>query len=235
MTLTPLGVNGPYPAPRGACSSYLVEYDETSILLDCGTGALARLIMCLDLKKLDAVLLTHLHFDHMSDMLPMIYALAASGRASPLPVITPDQPANVRALMNAPALKLTPPADTQIGPFAIKFMWGRHPVPSYCVSLSTGLERMVYTGDTNTQPGLAGFAEYADLLLADAGLLSADWHENAPHLSAALCGSLAAEAKVGKLLLTHLSPKYDSQAILAEARVHFSDAELAHEGRGYRI
>ena len=45
MRLTILGNNGPYPAPGGACSGYLVESDSgnTRILIDCGTGVLASL------------------------------------------------------------------------------------------------------------------------------------------------------------------------------------------------
>ena len=75
MRLTILGNNGPFPAPGGACSGYLVESDsgETRILLDCGTGVLAHLTQLTPDIHLDAVVLSHLHYDHMSDMLPMHY------------------------------------------------------------------------------------------------------------------------------------------------------------------
>ena len=75
----------------------------------------------------------------------------------------------------------------------------------------------VYTGDTNEIENLDRFAENADLLLADAGLSSADWKLAAPHLSAAGCGRLARSASVKRLLLTHAyEPK--REAALAAAR-----------------
>ena len=38
MKLTVLGCNGPYPAPGGACSGYLLQEGDTGVLLDCGAG-----------------------------------------------------------------------------------------------------------------------------------------------------------------------------------------------------
>ena len=77
MRLTILGNNGPYPAPGGACSGYLLESDSgrTSLLLDCGPGVLAQLTQRVAVEDLDAIALSHLHYDHMSDMLPLHYAL----------------------------------------------------------------------------------------------------------------------------------------------------------------
>ena len=92
MKLTILGNNGPYPAPGGACSGYLLSSDsgDTRILIDCGTGVLCRLMDECPPEALDAVVLSHLHFDHMSDMLPMQYALQFSRRATALPVLEPE-------------------------------------------------------------------------------------------------------------------------------------------------
>ena len=81
---------------------------------------------------------------------------------------------------------------------------------------------------TNLQMEL--FADGADLLLADAGLSNADYHENAPHLSARLCGKLAKDACAKQLVLTHLNPKYDPELLLNEAREVFPKAELAEIG-----
>ena len=79
------------------------------------------------------------------------------------------------------------------------------------------------------------FADGCDLLLADAGLARADWTEKKPHLSAALCGALARDARAGALLITHLNPLYDPQALLDEAREAYPAAELARLGERYRV
>ena len=65
MILKILGNNGPYPAPGGACSGYLLTSDSgnTRLLIDCGTGVLNRLLDECPPKDLDAVVLSHLHYE----------------------------------------------------------------------------------------------------------------------------------------------------------------------------
>ena len=237
MKLTILGNNGPYPCEGGACSGYLLTSDSgnTKLLIDCGTGTLANLPKHLPWDALDAVLLRHLHFDHMSDMLPMQYALQFHPRAEALRVWAPMTPAPVRALLDVPAYALQPMEDVQIGEFSVRFFPGRHPVQSFAMRFECDGAAFVYTGDTNEIEGLGRFAENADLLLADAGLSSADWKIAAPHLSAAGCGRLARSANVKRLLLTHLNPKYAPAALVDEARVEFEHAEFTEIGAEYAI
>ena len=237
MKLTILGANGPYPAADGACSGYLLSSDsgETNILLDCGTGTLAALRSVLPLEKLDAVVLSHLHFDHMSDMLPMQYALQFSRRVKSLPVFAPEAPGIVRALMDVPAYDLCLPRDRRIGEMSISFIPAVHPVETFSISIECDGGRLVYTGDTNENPMLEIFADGADILLADAGLSEADWSEKAPHLSAKMCGELAWNTRAGRLLLTHLNPKYDPADLLNEAQEVFPAANLAVRGDTHYI
>src|SRR4029453_15288028 len=68
MRLTVLGCAGSFPGPDSACSAYLVEAEGFSLLLDFGTGALSALQRFGDLRQVDAILLTHLHCDHMLDV-----------------------------------------------------------------------------------------------------------------------------------------------------------------------
>lgn len=94
---------------------------------------------------------------------------------------------------------------------------------------------LVFTGDTNRNPALELFADGATCFWPDAGLSRADWTEKKPHLSAALCGALARDVRAGALLLTHLNPIYDPQALLAEAREAHPAAQLAVLGERYRV
>lgn len=235
MKLTVLGNNGLYPLPGGACPGYLISHMGTNVLLDCGTGVLAHLLERITLKELHAIVLSHLHFDHVSDILPMTYALAGSGRSEPVPLIAPTEPAPIRELFDARVYSVREPGEMTIGALTLSFRPGRHPVPAYIVSVRSEDARLVYTGDTNTHPVLADFFESADLLLADAGLLEADWAEQKPHLSAARCGKLARAAGVKRLLLTHLSPLCAPEAALEEARGHYPSAELAKLGCQYEL
>ena len=237
MYLTILGNNGPFPAPNGACSSYLLESDsgETKLLIDAGTGSLARLMEIAPPETLTAVVLSHLHFDHISDLLPMQYALQFSGRERPLPVFLPRRPERVRSLLECPYYDLFDHEDIAVGEMRLSFIPAAHPVEGSCVAVACDGAKFVFTGDTNRVPALELFADGCDLLLADAGLSQADWTDKKPHLSAALCGALAREARAGALLLTHLNPLYNPASLLAEAREAYPAAELACLGERYRI
>ncbi|HIR07564.1 MAG TPA: MBL fold metallo-hydrolase [Candidatus Pullichristensenella stercoripullorum] len=237
MYLTILGNNGPFPAPGGACSSYLLESDsgETKLLIDAGTGSLARLMDIARPETLDAVVLSHLHFDHMSDLLPMQYALQFSARERPLPLFLPRRPERVRALLECPYYDLFDHEDIAVGEMRLRFIPAVHPVEGSCVAVEGDGAKFVFTGDTNLDPALELFADGCDLLLADAGLSRADWTEKKPHLSASHCGALARDVRAGALLLTHLNPLYDPQALLDEARRDYPAAELARLGERYRV
>ena len=79
MRLTILGCQGPYPEAGGACSAYLVEAGGKRVLMEAGSGCLARLGGMMALEALDAVVLSHLHFDHMGEMPLLGYALQGCG------------------------------------------------------------------------------------------------------------------------------------------------------------
>ncbi len=235
MKLTILGCCGPYPAAGGACSGYLLSQGDTHVLIDCGAGVLANLARHIAWEDLDAVVLSHLHYDHMSDMLPMQYALQFHPRQAPLPVYAPRTPEPVRALLDAPCYDLRPMEDMRIGEIAFRFHPGRHPVQSFALRAECAGRCFAYTGDTNTLEGLDGFLSGADVLLADAGLSAADWRAQAPHLSPEGCANLARQSGCGRLLLTHLNPKYAPGALEAEAKVLRPDAEFVRIGNQYEI
>lgn len=237
MKLTILGNNGPYPAPGGACSGYLLESDSgnTTILIDCGAGVLANLMEAGALDRLDAVVLSHLHYDHMSDLLTMQYAIQFHPRKHPLPVYAPNTPEQVRALLDCGCYDLWPCEDVTIGEMRVSFNPARHPVETKAIAVACDGARFVFTGDSNTDALLELFCENADLLLADAGLSEADWKPAAPHFSAALCGKLARDAHAKRLLLTHFNPKYAPGDLLTEARQCFANAELTEIGGVYYI
>lgn len=237
MFLTVLGNNGPFPASGGACSGYLLESDsgKTLLALDLGSGALARLLAETSLEALCGVVLSHLHFDHMSDLLPMQYALQFSSRERPLAVFAPKTPQKVRALLECPYFDLFPHEDTDVGEMRISFIPAVHPVEGSCISVECDGARLVFTGDTNENPALELFCNGCDLLLADAGLSSADWARQKPHLSAEKCGALARDARARGLLLTHLNPNYEPEALLREAQSAYPAARLALAGERYRV
>ena len=237
MKLTVLGINGPFPAPGGACSGYLLTSDsgKTKVLIECGAGILGRMERFVDIHELSGIVLSHLHYDHMSDMTVMHYLLQFNKLEKNIPVVCPKEPANIRALIEDVQLDLYEPETITIGEMKFTFAPGIHPVPSVSVKVECDGRTFVYTGDTNMHPMLELFCDGADMLLADAGLTAAQWSATAPHLSARLCGELAKNCRAGGLILTHLRPGNDPEALLDEARAEYAGAVLAHAGSSYTI
>lgn len=68
MKLTVLGCLGAYPYKGEGTSSYLLESEGFHLLIDAGSTTLVRLENYLDPLKLDAVILSHYHHDHIADL-----------------------------------------------------------------------------------------------------------------------------------------------------------------------
>ena len=245
MKLTILGMNGPFPAPGSATSGYLVTSGEAAIALDLGSGCLSRLSALTAPEELSALLLTHWHYDHCSDVLPLIYRMeahVASGGA-PLNVYAPvDEHSPVRqAVQSSTGFTLHDVAPNSAfripnSEFRISVFAARHPVPALMYRITDGHGKVLCcTGDTNTVEGLTDFARDADLLLADGLFPTAMWAEGKPHLSAAHCAQLAADANVRRLVITHLNPTIDPETLLREARAIRIDSLLARIGEQYMI
>ena len=90
----------PGRTPDGACSGYLVEEHGACLLLDCGNGVFSKLRRFCDYVDVDAVVISHLHADHILDLVPFASALTYAPRQQPVPVDRwpgTDNPARPRA------------------------------------------------------------------------------------------------------------------------------------------
>lgn len=240
MKLTILGKYGPWPKAGSACSGYLLEAGGARLLLDCGCGILGKLQQHCAIPELDGIVLTHLHSDHMGDMMVLRYALPyfmGKGVMGRLPVFLPAAPEAVAQGIAAEAgfdCRFVTGGDAlEHRGMALSFFSVRHLIPCNAVKVSHGGSTLVFSGDMNTTPGFAGFAAGADLLLIDGCFPEADWSGEKPHLSAALAAAVGREAGARRVLLTHLRPEDDETLLLAEARRAHPDAEIAQEGAAY--
>lgn len=239
VRLTILGMNGPFPAAQGATSGYLLTTETACLCFDLGTGTLARLTALCPPETLDALVLSHWHYDHCADLLPLIYRLEACSD-HPLHVWAPvDEASPVRqAALGCSRIVLhdVQPGDVlSVGDAQLRVYPARHPVPAVMYRVEADGRTFCYTGDTNTTEGLSAFAKGADLLLADGLFPAAAWAENKPHLSAEKAAQLAAQAGAARLIITHLNPMHDPATLLREARVHRLDALLARAGDAYEV
>ncbi len=90
MILTLLGTGCPVVSTERYGPAQLVRHDETCLLVDCGSGATQRLLAAgASGRALDAVLLTHLHSDHIVDLFQLVISSWHQGRDRPQRVYGP--------------------------------------------------------------------------------------------------------------------------------------------------
>ena len=111
---------------------------------------------------------------------------------------------------------------------------GRVVAPAELVGAPRPGRRLVYSGDTTVCAGVAELARGADLLIHEA-TFGADERERAAetgHSTAAGAATVARDAGVKRLVLTHISARYTREApeLVAEAREIFAGTEVARDG-----
>jgi len=235
IRLTVLGTSGTYPAAGRACSGYLLEAGEgerpTRVWVDTGPGTLANLLRVAELPSLDAIWISHLHVDHVSDLLAANYALRYGDfrpPPAPVPVFGPtDWVSHVRPFLSTGESE---PIDgtfevhdlhdgerVDLGPLRLEAVATVHSVETYGVRASSGGRTVAYSADSGPCDALGRLADQADLFVCEAAWT--EWPEGMPpiHLTARLAGEWAAKARARRLLLTHLRPGGDHEAAIATA------------------
>src|SRR5215472_13918950 len=90
MELTLLGTGCPQCDPDRLGPANLVRHGCKAFLVDCGSGATQRLVSAGSSgRALDAVLLTHLHSDHIVDLYQLIVSSWYQGRDRPQRIFGP--------------------------------------------------------------------------------------------------------------------------------------------------
>ena len=75
MDLTVLGNVGPYPLKGQATSGYLLQTKNKNVVLDMGSGVFSNLCKRLAPNSVNAIIISHTHFDHISDLGVFCYYL----------------------------------------------------------------------------------------------------------------------------------------------------------------
>ncbi|GIF06749.1 MBL fold metallo-hydrolase [Actinoplanes siamensis] len=248
MRLTVLGCAGSFPGPESACSAYLVEAEGFRLLIDFGSGALSALQRYSDLRSVDAILLTHLHCDHMLDACTYV-VVRRYDPAGPLPALPVYAPLGAAERIAAAYSAEGEPVDDvytfyglqpgtfPIGPLMVTVDRVNHPVETYGVRIEHNGRVLAYSSDTAPCEALLRLAAGADLFLCEASYM--DGVANPPdlHLTGGEAGEAATKADVARLLLTHLVPAWASEASIVEAAgaAYAGPVEVVRPGARYDL
>jgi ribonuclease BN (tRNA processing enzyme) len=249
MRLTVLGCAGSFPGPESPCSAYLVDAGGFRLLVDFGPGSLSALQRFAGLHAVDAILLSHLHADHILDACSYVVVrrYAPDGPLPPLPVYAPAGAAKRLACAyggpdEAPVDDVytfhdLAPGSFDLGPFRVTVDRVNHPVETYAVRLEHGGRVLAYSADTAPCEALIRLAQGADVFLCEASYL--DGEDNPPdlHLTGREAGEHGKKAGVGRLLLTHLVTAWGSEAMTYDAAASTFDGpvEIVRPGARYDI
>jgi ribonuclease BN (tRNA processing enzyme) len=234
-----LGSSGTYASRVRACSSYLVEADNYRLLLDCGNGSLSRLQHRCDVADLDAVLISHLHADHFADLYGLYYALRfhPDGVQS-VPVYAPAGAQRfVAQLLPPESAELLPVScrfqaarageTIELGPLRVRLFAAAHPIETLAPRVEHTSGVLAYSADSGPSAQIVACADGADLFLCDSTWLEQQRPlPEGVHMTGTEAGQTAAQAAVGRLLVTHVFPRNDPRAVAEEAASEFDGPVL---------
>ena len=214
------------------------------IVVDLGSGAVGPLQRVVSTRDIDAVILSHLHPDHCLDVTALYVMRAydpeyflAGKRLPKIPIYGPagtharlqaahhtepgladtgDTPSDISAAFDF--IDLTPDSTHQIGPLSVQAFLVEHPVEAYALRFTAPNGAVfTYSGDTDACENLIRAARGSDLFLCESAFDDQRDPTRGIHLTGSRAGAVAAEAGVGRLVLTHIPPWTDTDSVLAAA------------------
>lgn len=232
-----LGTGGALNPERAQTSLAFPLQDGHTMLLDASSGTvLLRQLEAagIPLVEVRHVFFSHIHFDHVGGLVPLLAATAALPEARLTAHATRRTSEGLRTLLRLvlPGVEdwiggrllwreLVPGspvrlAGTEVTPFAVD-----HSVEGLGFRVRQGASVAVFSGDTRPCPSLVDYARGADLLIHEAHGpdREAGLAHSLGHSTAGDAGRTARDAGAGRLVLTHLGagPRAEPAALVPEA------------------
>jgi len=217
----------------------LVRADGFNLWIDAGPGTLANLQLHVGLAEVGAVVLSHSHPDHWSDVQGLYVAMRYFLRRQGVPVYGPQGLADLVRGENEDAIfewhTIKEGMTEEIGPFRCSWSRTEHPVETLATRVEARGRALGYSADTGPGWPLSNLGEDLDLALVEASTTS-EQEPSLLHLSARQAGQAAARAGAKRLVVTHLTPYVDRGRARAEASEAFGrEAEVATIGRTWWV
>lgn len=239
LKITTIGWWGAFPSAGEATSGYLLQSGDVNILVDCGSGVLSQLQKYIKLQELDAVVLSHYHWDHVADIGCLQYAarilMDLGDRSRPLEIYGHAEDSNfsgLNYLQYSRGCVIDTQTTLELGTLKFTFSPNIHPDPCFSMRIELADRCLVYIADTAWTADLVRIAQNADLLICESSLYN-DYLGMIPgHLTAGEAGKIAALAGVKHLVLTHLPHFGEHDLLLEQAGKEFAgEIELATTGK----
>lgn len=250
MNLTVLGSGtGAIRLERGS-AGYLLKVGKLLFLIDSGPGTLQRILKAgYSLNQIDALFYTHIHPDHISDLVPFLFSskyglpkrrkkLLIAGGRSFNDFFT--QLSNVYRGWLKPrsfkikVLEMKAHQKMQIGPVEICCSAVNHIPESIAYRFRHGEKSIVFSGDTDVSTELIELAENTDVLLLECSFPNDKKARG--HLIPREAAEMARKSNPKLLLLSHFYPPCDRVDLSGQIRKAYSGPfMLAKDGMRLEI
>jgi ribonuclease Z len=226
------------------CSA-LVE----DVLLDCGAGATGRLYDAALFGHVDAILISHLHSDHIAGLFDFLLHTLITERKRPLTIVSPPGLSPIlRAMTNVGAMVKDPAElydfrvveglepEVTIGRWRARGVPLNHTVYNLGYLLTKDDVTLFYTGDTR-QPSVPEGLR-ADFVIHESTYAdrNAQLAHEFGHSTATQAARVATMMQARRLFLTHIGSREGTEAeVLREVRAGFPDSTVAEDRSQYDL
>ena len=223
-----LGSGTGIPSLRRGSPGLVLISENSNVLVDSGPGTLRRMLeIGVTYQDIDLLLYTHIHPDHISELVPILFACRYTDlpRKKDLVIFgSPGFKEHFNELKKLYWPWIEPPSyhltirETLETPLPFnKLKIFSKPMAHMSESVGYRIEfrdgkSMVISGDTDYCKNLVDLAFEADLLVIECSF--PDGKKIEGHLTPALAGRIGLESHCKRLLLTHLYPICDQFDIL---------------------
>jgi ribonuclease BN (tRNA processing enzyme) len=243
-----LGTGSILPQPDRYCSSFLLETAKEKILVDAGPGTLHRLHQAgISPPDLTYIFISHFHPDHVSDLVPIIFAIKntpSEFHHNALRIWGPRGFINFLHGMEIAYGKWLRSSGNHFKYYELKrrlldfpgfrLIWDKVLHKSESVGYRFELNQKIisYSGDTGFSSQVIRLCQDADIAILDCSYPDELAVEG--HLSPSLAGKIASDANAKKLILTHFYPGTTHSDIITVAKKFYDGpVELAEDLKAY--
>jgi ribonuclease Z len=228
-----LGTASALPSPRQENTYMALVGKQHVVLVDCAGSPYRQLLQAgVEPSRLDTLILTHFHPDHVYGLPALLLALWLIGRRSPFEIYALAETSHPLQAMLAlyglehwpgmfavrhhliqaqPGTPVLTSADFEISATPVQ-----HVIPTIGLRVLNRVSGAVlaYSSDTEPCPGVRSLAQGADLLIHEAS------GARAGHSSAAQAATIAREVGVDRLVLVHYDAQVTPPEVLEEEARH---------------
>ena len=236
MNVIIVGSGTGIPVKDRASPSIALYPKGAPVLFDMGPGTLRRLAgLGIPHDRLRQIFITHFHPDHTADLIAFLFATknpSVLKKREPFRITGPrglgdfflnlqmfykDWVSIPPEIMEIEELNSEKPDHKAYGDFTLSYQHVSHNPESlaYRIEGPQG-ESVVYSGDTGPCDEMIDLSRKVDMLILECSF--PEGMEREGHLTPGLAGSIAAQAKVKKLVLLHFYPEVLKTDIARDCR-----------------